>query len=157
LFVVFIGNSACGEMFKMRSFVEHCLCALFEFTTALLLVSKCRCPACSIFVLSLVLKVTAFCECGRFSLNARLSGILLGLRLFLNNVHQLGLQSLFILRQAVLLPSEVLRPHVKVVARGATFKKPYALLVVGFLLKLERPAVLHKFFELVGLFSTKFL
>lgn len=145
-------------MFKWRSFVEHRLCALFEFTASLLLVvCKCCCPACSILVLALVLLVSAFCECGWLSLHTGLGGILFGRfpRFFLNNVHQLGFQSLFVFWQAVLLPSEVLRPHVKVVACSAPFKKPYALLVVGFLFKLKRPAVLHKFLELIGLFSTK--
>ena len=68
-------------------------------------------------------------------------------RFFLNQIHQLFLQSIFILRQPILLPGIVKDVRLEVVTLHATFKESSASLVVWFLFKFEGSAVFHEFLE----------
>jgi hypothetical protein len=171
----------------LASLAEHLLGALLElaasFVVQLCLVLLCDCRArCfarpGLIGLTILLMCAGVHAAGHLSAGANalilllshvllsiesgglvgwLHGIFDGCWLLAYDVENRILQRFFVLAQTVLLPGVVRNLGVKLVPLQAALKHVKCGLVVGLLLELEGAAVVHKFFELVGVPSAELL
>lgn len=74
---------------------------------------------------------------------------------FVDNVHERGFKSFFVLAQSVLLPCVVVKFGIKVMSSHASLEETYACSVIGLLLKFERSTVFHELSKFRGVTATQ--
>lgn len=172
------------HLLNLRSFVEHLLGVLFEFTAAVHVTNLlCGGGGGTVWSGGTILRWALLSASVLLVNDHTLStyGIFLGsrsetlittslggsarsaslfslhARLLPDDIEHRILQRLFVLAQTVLLPGVVKHAVVEIVSLHAAFKVVKALTVVGLLFKLERTAVLHILAELARMAATKLL